>query len=85
MLAVDNVRDAWGSAGRAWRVGLASVLFLRDRLRVKEGFVDDCRARRMGEGSLDPRGLGTSELLADVCLEEFFSSAREVEDPTDGG
>jgi hypothetical protein len=82
VLAADNVRDAWGSPGRAWRVGLASVLFLRDRLRANEGCVDDCRVRRMGEGSLDPSGLGTSELLADVCLDE---SGREVEDATDGG
>ena len=40
VLTADNVRDAWGSGDRAWRVGLASVLFLRDRLRVNEGFVD---------------------------------------------
>lgn len=39
----------------------------------------------MGDGSLDPRGLGTRELLADVCLDGFFSSVRETEDATDGG
>lgn len=61
------------------------MLFLRDRLRVNEAFVDDCRVRLIGEGSLDPSGLGTSELLADVCLDVFFSSVREVEDATDGG
>lgn len=85
MFVADNVRDAWRGPGCVWRVGLASVLFLRDWLRVNEGFVDDCRVRRIGEGSLDPSGLGTSELPADVRLDGFFSSTSEVEDTTDGG
>lgn len=47
--------------------------------------MNDCRVRRMGDGSLDASGLGTRELLADVCLDESFSSARDAEEATDGG
>lgn len=39
----------------------------------------------MGEGSLDPSGLGPRELLADDWADRRFSSGSEVEDATDGG
>jgi hypothetical protein len=72
VLFEDKERDgvAEEMLGRVWRDGLLSVwLFLRDRVPASRFAEAALRGRRVGEESLEARGEGPTELLAEDCFE----------------
>lgn len=72
VLVEDNERDgaAEDKLGRVVREGLLSVwLFFRDRLPGKRFAEAVLRGRRVGEESLEAKGEGPTELLAEDCFE----------------
>lgn len=90
VLALDRVLGllwGWGRPDRGRRVGLVSIrLFLRERLRGNDGCLEaGWRNTRIGEGSLEPRGEGVTELFADDCFELFLWSESEVDEETETG
>jgi hypothetical protein len=63
--------------GRFWREGLLSVwLFFRDRVPVNRFAEAALRGRRVGEESLEAKGDGPMELLAEDCFDALEDVAE---------
>ena len=73
MVVEDKERDGVAEEerlGRVWREGLMSFwLFLRDRVPGNLFAEAVLRGRRVGEESLEAKGEGPIELLAEDCFE----------------